>query len=147
MDPFPIPKVKSPLFINEPWLIDNTIMEVLQDTGDPEPQEDNVRVYIPLDINRKAILRRLEMTIARYGEANEENESNFRMDIETLISQVEIYDQIWYVRDMPQERKHSKEAIELVGKMVALLEEIPDGCAERFPFETITSLKDQYLQV
>lgn len=45
------------------------------------------------------------MLIARYGETNEENESNFQMDVEALISQVEIYDQIWYMRHMPPERK------------------------------------------
>ena len=145
LDPYPIPKDKEPLYINEPWLIDDSIIEVKPDTREPEPQDDNVRVYIPLDINRKAVLRRLQMLIARYGEANEENEYNFQMDVEALISQVEIYDQIWYVRHMPPESKHSIEAIELVKEMIALLEEIPDGCAETFPFELIDSLKGEYL--
>lgn len=145
LDPYPNPKDKTPLYIDEPWLIDNSIMEIRLDASEPEQQEDNVRVYIPLDINRKAVLRRLQMTIARYGEANEENESDFKMDIEALISQVEIYDQIWYVRHMPPESKHSIEAIELVKEIIALLEEIPDGCAETFPFEIIETLKGEYL--
>ncbi len=85
------------------------------------------------------------MTIARYGEANEENEINFQMDVESLISQVEIYDQVCYVRHMPSKGKHSSEAIELVKEMIGLLEGIPDGCAETFPFEMIASLKDEYL--
>lgn len=66
-------------YTKQTWLIDDSIMEVRQDTREPEPQEDNVRVYIPLDINRKAVLRRLLRTITRYGEANEKNESNFQM--------------------------------------------------------------------
>lgn len=144
LDPYPIPKAKSPLYINEPWLIDDSITEILPDTREPESQEDNIRVYIPLDINRKAILRRLETTIARYGEANEENESDFHLDVDKLISQVEIYDQIWYVRHMPPEGKHSREAIGLVKEIIARLEEIPDGCAECFPFETIDTLKNEY---
>ena len=145
LEPYPIPKDKTPLYINEPWLIDNSIMEILPLTGEPESQEDNIRVYIPLDINKNAILRRLNMTIARYGEANEENEINFQMDVESLISQLEIYDQVWYVRHMPSKGKHSSEAIELVKEVIVLLEGIPDGCAETFPFETIESLKDEYL--
>jgi hypothetical protein len=46
---------------------------------------------------------------------------------------------------MPSESKRSIEAIELVKEMIALLEEIPDGCVEIFPFELIVSLKSEYL--
>ena len=46
---------------------------------------------------------------------------------------------------MPKEGDHSKEAIELVGEFVAMLEEIPDGCAELFPFEIIDELRQKYL--
>lgn len=145
LDPYPIPKDELPLYINEPWLIDASLMEILPASREPEQQEDNVRVFIPLDINRKAIIRRLEVTIARYGVANEENEANFQMEVEVIISQMEIYDQIWYVRHMPPVGEHSKEAIELVREIVDLLEEIPDDCAETFPFETIDVLKKEYL--
>jgi hypothetical protein len=30
-------------------------------------------------------------------------------------------------------------------RFVAMLEEIPDGCAERFPFELIDELKEEFL--
>ena len=80
-----------------------------------------------------------------YGEANEENESEFRTDVNMLIYQIEIYDQIWFVRHMPKEGRHSREAVELVREFVAKLESIPDGCAECFPFETIEELKKEYL--
>ena len=69
LDPYPIPKDKTPLYINEPSLIDKSISDTLpNDAGEPEFQEDNIRVYIPLDLNREAILRRLRMIIARHGE-------------------------------------------------------------------------------
>ena len=62
-----------------------------------------------------------------------------------LISQIEIYDQIWSVRHVPEEGEHSEEAKKLVREFIAKLEEIPDGCAECFPFETIDELREEYL--
>lgn len=38
-----------------------------------------------------------------------------------------------------------KEAKELVTEIIARLGEIPDGCAECFPFELINELKEEYL--
>ena len=121
LDPYPIPKEKSPLYINEPWLVDGSIIRDLGDNKEPEPQEDNIRVYVPLDLNRKAILRRLDDIIMRYDEANEENESDFMFEVERLISQIEIYDQVWFVRHMPEDRKHSAEAKLLVKDFIAAL--------------------------
>lgn len=105
---------------------------------------ENVRVYIPLDINRNAILRRLDDLISRYGEANEENEMSFGSDVDAIISQIEIYDQIWFVREMPEKGKHSVKAINLVKEVIGRLENIPDGCAESFPYETIEELKREW---
>ena len=82
----------------------------------------------------------------RYGEANEKNEIDFSFDVNMLLSQVEIYDQIWYVRHMSEGRKHSAEAIDLVRTIIERLKEIPDGCAEIFPFELIDELKEEYLE-
>ena len=144
LDPYPVPQGMKPLYINEPWLIDKSLLEYAIHV-EPEEKNDNIRVYIPVDINRDAILRRLERIIAVYGEANEENESEFRVDVDLLISQIEIYDQIWFVRNGPDKGEHSKEAIEIVREFVKMLEEIPDGCAELFPFETIEELKREYL--
>lgn len=42
---------------------------------------------------------------------------------------------------------HSAEAVELMKDFVALLEKIPDACAECFPFEEIDELKREYLEV
>jgi len=146
LDPYPIPKDKTPLCINEPWLIDKSLLEY-PPCREPDEKEDNVRIYIPMDLNREAILRRLDRVIAHYGEANEANEMEFSVDVGSIISQIEIYDQVWYVRHMPPEGEHSREVISLVKEFVARLEEIPDGCAECFPFETIDELKREYLSV
>lgn len=49
------------------------------------------------------------------------------------LTQIEIYDQIHHVRN-GAEGRHSEEACGLVREFVAQLKEIPDGCAELFPF-------------
>ncbi|MBR3516597.1 MAG: hypothetical protein IKO10_09800 [Lachnospiraceae bacterium] len=144
LDPYPIPKDSVPLYINEPWLIDRSLLEYPL-SKEPEDTEDNIRIYAPIDLNHDAILRRLEYVIARYGEANEDNEMCFSVDVDALISQIEVYDQVWYVRHMPKEGDHSQKAIDLVKDFIKRLEEIPDGCAECFPFDTIEQLKGEYL--
>ena len=61
LDIHPIPKESKSLFINEPWLIDPSL-QWRQDNGyDPAPldDEDNIRVYVPLDLCKESILRRL----------------------------------------------------------------------------------------
>lgn len=64
LDIHPVPKDKAPLFVNEPWLIDDSNYELSWRNREPENTKDNIRVYIPLDINRQAILRRLDRIIA-----------------------------------------------------------------------------------
>lgn len=144
MDPYPMLQDKTPLYINEPWLIDKSLLEYPQHR-EPEEQPDNVRIYIPMDLNQEAILRRLDRVIAQYGEATEENEMEFGIDVGMIISQVEIYDQVWFIRHMPKEGKHSQEGIAVVREIITRLEEVPDGCVECFPFETIDELKQEYL--
>ena len=136
-------KDKTPLYVNEPWLVDRSLLLYSPDR-EPEDEGDNIRIYIPMDLNRNAILRRLDTVIAHYEEANERNEMDFGADVDMIICQLEIYDQIWFVRHMPSEGEHSDEAIALAKEIVARLEEIPDGCAEQFPFETIDKLKQEY---
>ena len=81
----------------------------------------------------------------QYGEATEKNEMEFSIDVGMLVLQIEIYDQIWYGQHAPAEGEHSAEAIDLVSVFVKKLEEIPDGCAECFPYELIDQLKAEYL--
>ncbi len=60
--------------------------------NEPENEKDNIRVYIPMELNGAAILRRLRFIIEHYGEANEENESKSDSDVRRILSQIEIYD-------------------------------------------------------
>lgn len=145
LDVYPIPREKEPMFINEPWLIDKTLLESCEEE-DLDKEKDNIRVYVPLDLNHSAILRRLEAVIDRYGEANEENEMNFSIDVEGILSQVEIYDQVWYVREYQETMRHSQRAVSLIKEIIVRLENIVDGGVECFPFETIEELRKEYLE-
>ena len=69
LDPYPIPKDKSPLYVNEPWLIDKTLPDY-HIAPEPDNNDDNVRIYVPIDLNNDAILRRLDRLIVHYEEAN-----------------------------------------------------------------------------
>lgn len=81
LDVYPIPGEKTPMYINEPWLIDRSIKERALKMADlrksPDEEKDNIRIYVPMDLNKKAILRRLDSVICHYEEANEGNESDF----------------------------------------------------------------------
>ncbi|WP_298528344.1 hypothetical protein [uncultured Ruminococcus sp.] len=149
LDINPIPKESKPLFINEPWLIDRSL-QWIQETGydpTPLPDDDNIRVYLPMDICKSAILRRFADVISRYGPATEANEMDFSYDVNTLISQIEIYDQVWFVRHCPKHDRHSAEAIELVKEFVVKLEDIQVNDAVFFPYDTINELKKEYLGI
>ena len=93
MDPYPIPREKTPLYINEPWIVDKSLLEY-SPHREPENKEDNIRIYVPMDLNKDAILRRLNRVINHYGEANEENKSEFQIDVSMIIAQIDIYDQV-----------------------------------------------------
>ena len=142
LDAYPIPKQKEALYINEPWLIDDSLLEY-PINKEPEGQYDNVRIYIPMDLNRESILRRLRYVIAKFGAASEYNEAEYIIAVNQLISQIEIYDQIWFVRNIPKSGNHSLEARDLVIEFISILEDIPDECAERFTFDIIKELKEE----
>ena len=150
-DTKPVPE--KVLYINEPDLADATINYFGCGEREEESQADHIRVYVTLDLSADAILRRLRFLVCRYAEANERNEFNFSMDVGRLVSQIEIYDQVWVfgegrthaIGDDSESEKHSSKAVELVRRFVAELEEIPDGCAELFPFELIDELRSEYL--
>lgn len=144
LDPYPVPQEEHPLFINVPWLVDASIERDDSIGIEPEAETDNRRVYVPLDLNKKAILRRLDEIIRRYGSASERNEWDFSFDVRRLLFQVEIYDRIWFVRHMPESGNHSQEGILLIQDFIKRLEEIPDDCAECFPFEMIEELRAEY---
>ena len=147
----PVTERKGARFVNEPWLVDVSYEGMEKWSAEPEDEPDNVRICVPVDLNAEAILRRLRYFVYRYGEATEKNESEFSADVRRLVSQMEIYNQIWLTRS-----KHSRvdengmiiplsdEGVKLAKAFIVELEKIPDGCAELFPFELIDELKRDY---
>ena len=98
LDEFSIPKEKQPIFINEPWLIDRSLDWIMETgyTAEPLPDEGNIRVYIPMDISKESILRRLAWIFQKNGAVSFwKNESDFSSDVDRLVSQIEIYNQYW----------------------------------------------------
>ena len=92
--------------------------------------------------------------ICKYGAATEKNEFRYRSEVDRLVFQIEVYDQVWLARAKNNDFDsciicdslgHSKEGTDLVKQFVEGLKNIPDGCAERFPFETIIELEMEYL--
>lgn len=147
LDVYPNPKETQPMFINEPWLVDLSLLNDEELSKEPELQKDNIRVYVPVDLNADAILRRLYDIIGKYGPAREKNEMNCTVAVGQLISQIEIYDQIWYTRNVPSngDRKHSVEARVLVERFIDALKDMEVWDAELFPYEEIEELKKEYL--
>ena len=64
--------------------------------------DDNIRVYLPMDICKSSILRRLADVISHYGPATESNELDFSYDVSSLISQIEMTrSQSWLTIALP----------------------------------------------
>ncbi|MDE5558725.1 MAG: hypothetical protein K2J32_13745 [Ruminococcus sp.] len=96
LDPYPNPKGSTPIYINEPWLIDPSLQwrqECYYDSA-PLDDPDNIRIYITMDICKESVLRRLDEVTRRHGAATEANESDYSCDVDNLIAQIEIYDQM-----------------------------------------------------
>ena len=81
----------------------------------------------------------------RYGTVSERNKMWYSTDVERLLSQLEIYDQRWYMRNMPPKGKHSAEGIELAKEIIQRLLDIPEGDSESFPYDLIDELNADYL--
>ena len=121
---------------------------------------DHVRVYVPLDLSKDCILAYFTAVLSHFGSADERNEMGFSSSIEQVITRLEIYDQVWYVREMSkpwkddsacpdgsaQTSRHSRHATEIARVIVdELLQVANDGCsAELFPYETIDMLCREY---
>lgn len=151
LDVTPYPD-EHPLYINDLNFADESVSFYGTRKKKKKPDPDEIRIYVPLDISKYTILRRLRCVISKYGEANEKNEINYSVEVSRIIRLIEVYDQIWLVRDndyKPDKNGmlggHSRKAKELVREFIKELEDIPDGCAECFPFEEIDKLTSEYL--
>lgn len=138
LDIYPDPRDKTPIYINEPWLIDDSMYE----KKDYCPL-DSIRVYVPLDLSKESILRRLRHIKFKYGAIDWRNESNISTEVALLVNQIEIYDQVHFVRNLPGVNGHSEKGIELVREFVKELDEI-DSSGDTFPFEEIEELRKEY---
>ena len=149
LDVWPLPRDQKPMFINEPWLIDDSIyfesQKQMMVAREPEDQPDNRRVYIPLDLNKAAFLRRLDYVLSKYPDITWRNESNVYSEVRAILSQIEIYDQVWFVREgeFPKDENgmicgHSHHATDVIKEIIARLEFI-DTC-EDFPYDIIDEL-------
>ena len=110
--------------------------------------DDTVRIYVPLDLNADQILSRLQQIYRVMGSPNDMNEMEFFYEVGKIISQLEIYDQVWVARDLKnavriEERLHSTKGIELTGKIINILLE-DEGCAESFPYDVVDELKAEF---
>ena len=138
--PFP----EETLYVNEACLSDLTALNDLNDVADSDMKRaDNIRIYVPLDINATAIMRRISDIYSRYGEVTEDNELTISVEVGRVVSQLEIYDQIWYVRDGDAGNGHSAKATEIVKEMIQYLME-HEGCGEIYPYDVIDELKRDY---
>lgn len=125
------------------------------DLNSVSEEDDGFVISSKVKINPESILARLDSIIRHYGEATEENEFEFSSDVSELVSQIEIFDQAIINKYKASElgelssylgkNDHSKEAIELVEEFVEVLQDIPDGCAELFPFDMIDELTEEFL--
>ena len=125
------------------------------DLNSVSEEDDGFVISSKVKINPESILARLDSIIRHYGEATEENEFEFSSDVSELVSQIEIFDQSIINKYKASEfgelssylgkNDHSKEAIELVEEFVEVLQDIPDGCAELFPFDMIDELTEEFL--
>lgn len=141
LDIHPIPEGKV-LFVNEPSLSDaNQEDEVLR--------SDAIRVYIPLDLTPDMIMNRFYEVFKMLGPVREQNELYYKLEVDRIIKQLEIYDQIRVIRDRAHAVKigewsyHSEDVIRMAKEIVAFLSE-NDGTAELFPYELIEQLKNEY---
>lgn len=110
--------------------------------------DDNVRIYVPLNLNANQILHRLHQIYRVMGSPDDMNEFDFCVETRKIIAQLEIYDQVWVARDLKNAVKindniHSPKGIQLAREIISILME-DEGCAECFPYDIIAELKTEF---
>ncbi len=143
------PTPENVLYINETLIADESFYYYTSECDDLK-EEDDVRIYIPMDLNQSAILRRLYLIGCNLGDPTEANEPDYWTKTQQIIAQLEIYDQVWYVRernypDEPGEHDHSKHARALVEQILDILEVWAlNSSVELFPYDEINELEETY---
>ena len=88
--------------------------------------------------------------LAEVGYPTESNESAYCIGVRKIITQLEIYDQVWVARKIEESVqkenggvRHSRKGIKLAGKIVRYLEE-NEGTAECFPYDEIEEMRGAF---
>ncbi len=112
--------------------------------------DDNVRIYVPMDLNEETIMYQLHLLYTALGIPTEDNEIFYSLGLRKIIYQLEIYDQIWFVRtlkDAEQEdgkfKEHSSKGTILAKQIVKYLED-KEGIADCYPYDQINELKGEF---
>ena len=112
--------------------------------------DDNVRIYVPMNLNADIIMWQLYSFHGSLGYPTEKNEFAYSSGVRKVISQLEIYDQVWAARkleDTVQKEdggvRHSRQRIELAKQIVKYLEGIK-GNAECFPYDEVEELRETF---
>ena len=112
--------------------------------------DDNVRIYVPMDLNADIIMWQLYSLHGSLGYPTEKNESVYSSGVSKVISQLEIYDQVWAARKVGETvqkegggERHSQQGIELAKQIVKYLEGI-EGDAECFPYDEVEKLREAF---
>lgn len=158
LDIHPIPE--EVLYVNELSLVGNVPYETKRDmeravTGKKKSEggilpDDNVRIYVPMDLNADSIMWRLYSLYDVLGYPTESNESAYCVGVRRVIDQLEICEQVWTARNIEEsiqkengEVRHSRKGIELAGKIAQYLED-NEGIAECFPYDEVEELKREF---
>lgn len=85
-----------------------------------------------------------------FGNPTEENESALTAEVGKLVSQLEIYDQVWTVRDLknayrntPEGVLHCSQGKELAQKFIDVLME-NEGTGDSFPYSIVNELREEF---
>lgn len=118
------------LYVNAPSLAVNVPYETEDEmekavTGKKKSEggnlpDDNVRIYVPMDLNADGIMRQLYALYGALGEPTESNELVYHSGV-----------------------RHSRKGIELAGEIINYLEE-NEGAAECFLYDEVEELRDAF---
>lgn len=114
--------------------------------------DDNVRVYVPINISADSILYEVNQVYDRLGLPDGYNDFSFFEEMRKIYRKLDIYDEVLMER-YPEKAihyhvensdfSHSENVIQVVNEMIQIMED-NEGCGELFPYEAINALRDDY---
>lgn len=112
--------------------------------------DDNVRIYVPIDLNADYIINRLRDILASFGSPSENNESALTVEVGKLVAQLEIYDQACTVRNLknayrntPDSDLHCTQGKELAKNFIAVLME-NEWTGDSFPYNIVNGVREAF---